>query len=70
MDYDQISSGIYSEKNSFYSLVEAASTEARRISRSVQEVAGTTACKGVQINNPQKGEVIIQNGKKIVFQGI
>lgn len=50
MDYDQISSGINSEEESFNSLMEAASAEAGRISRTIQEIAGTKACKGVQIN--------------------
>lgn len=50
MDYDKISSGINSEKESIDSLMETAAAEARRISRAIQKVARTTACKGVQIN--------------------
>lgn len=54
MGHDKISSGINSEKEGFNSLLEAASAEARRISLAIQEVAGTTACKGVQINGLKK----------------
>lgn len=54
MNYDKISSGINSQKEGVNSLLEAAATEARRISRAIQEVAGTTACKGVQINGLKK----------------
>lgn len=54
MDYDKISSGINSEKEGFDSLLEAAAAESRRISRAIQEIARTTACKGVQINELKK----------------
>lgn len=50
MNYDKVSSGVNREENCFDSRLEAAAAEARRISRSIQEVAGTAACKGVQIN--------------------
>jgi hypothetical protein len=50
LTYDKIPSGINSKKEGIYSLLERAATEARRISRAIQDVAGTTACKGVQIN--------------------
>lgn len=49
MKYDKIPSGINSEKEGVNSLLETAAAEARRISLAIQEVAGTTACKGVQI---------------------
>ena len=54
MDYDKISSGINSEKEGFDNLLEEAANEARRISRAIQEVAGTAACKGVQIHGIKK----------------
>ncbi len=54
MEYDKISSGINSEKEGFDNLMEEAANEARRISRAIQEVAGTTACKGVQIHGLKK----------------
>ncbi len=54
MDYDKVSSGINSEKEGFDSLLEKAATEARRISCAIQEVAGTTSCKGVQIHGLKK----------------
>lgn len=54
MDYDNISSGINSEKEGFDNLMEETANEARRISRAIQEVAGTTACKGVQIHGLKK----------------
>lgn len=60
MKYDTVSSGINSEKESFNCLVEVAAAEARRISRAIQKVAGTTACKGVQVNGLKKWA--IQNG--------
>lgn len=50
MEYDKVSSGINNEEESIDNLLEAAAAEARRISRTIQEIAGTTACKGVQIN--------------------
>ncbi len=49
MEHDKISSGNNSEKEGFNSLLEAAAAEAGRISRAIQEIAGTTTCKGVQI---------------------
>lgn len=54
MTYDKIPSRINSKKDGFNSLLEAASAESRRISRAIQDVAGTTACKGVQINGLKK----------------
>lgn len=54
MEYDKVSCGSNSEKESVHSLLEAAADEAGRISRSVQEIAGTTSCKGVQINGLRK----------------
>lgn len=57
MEYDKISSGIDSEKEGFDNLLEEAAAEARRISRAIQEIAGTTACKGVQINGLRKWAV-------------
>ncbi len=54
MKYDKIPSGINSEKEGVNSLLEAAAAEARRISLAIQEVAGTTACKGVQIKELKK----------------
>lgn len=57
MEYDKISSGINSEKKGFDSLLETTAAEARRISRTIQKIAGTTACKGVQINGLKKWAV-------------
>ena len=54
MEDDKISPGINSEKEGFDSLLEEAANEARRISCAIQEVAGTTVCKGVQINGLKK----------------
>lgn len=54
MEYDKIPSGINSKKESVNSLLESAAAEARRISRAIQEIAGTTTCKGVQINGLKK----------------
>lgn len=54
MTHDKVSSEINTEKNGFNSLLEAASAEARRISRAIQEIAGTTSCKGVQISGLKK----------------
>ena len=54
MEDDKISPGINSEKEGFDSLLEEAANEARRISCAIQEVAGTTSCKGVQINGLKK----------------
>lgn len=54
MDYDKISSRGYCQKNSFNSLLEEASAESGRISKSIQEIAGTTFCKGVQIHGLKK----------------
>jgi hypothetical protein len=54
MEYDKISSGINSQKESFDCLLEKAAAEAGRISLAIQEIAGTTACKGVQIDGLKK----------------
>ncbi len=50
MTYDEISSGINSQENGVNSILEKAAAESRRISLAIQEIAGTTACKGVQIH--------------------
>lgn len=52
MDYgtDQIPQSGYQNKESINSLLEKASIEAGRILRVIQAVAGTSNCKGVQIN--------------------
>lgn len=50
MRHDEISSGIDSQEESFNSILEEAAAESRRISLAIQKVAGTTSCKGVQIN--------------------
>lgn len=50
MDYDEISPGDNREKEIINSVLAAATTEARRISSAIQTLAGTTACKGVQIH--------------------
>lgn len=47
MNYDEISSGINREKEGLDSLMEKAADYIRGVSRSIQDVAGTTACKGV-----------------------
>ena len=60
MNYDKISSGINRKEKGINSLLEAASAESRRISLAIQEVAGTAACKGVQINGLKKWA--IKNG--------
>ena len=54
MNYDKISSGINRKEEGVNSLLEAASAESRRISLAIQDVAGTTACKGVQISGLRK----------------
>lgn len=54
MDHDKISSGNNGKKDCIDSLLEAASAEAGRILRSIQAVAGTTTCKGVQIAGLKK----------------
>ena len=54
MDYDKISSGINSPKESFDCLLKRAAAEAGRISLAIQKIARTTACKGVQINGLKK----------------
>lgn len=58
MYYDQIPSRINSQEESINSLMEAASAEARRISRAIQEIAGTKACKGVQVNGLKRWAII------------
>ncbi len=68
MEYDKISSGIDREKESVNSLLAKAAAEARRISCAIQEVAGTTACKGVQINGLKKWA--IENGCWIENRGM
>ncbi|MBD5348751.1 MAG: hypothetical protein HDR84_05840 [Bacteroides sp.] len=50
MSYDKISSGINSQEKGINRVLEEAAAESRRISLSIQEVAGTTSCKGVQIH--------------------
>lgn len=50
MKHDEVPSGIHSQEEGHDRILEAASAESRRISRAIQEVAGTTACKGVQIH--------------------
>lgn len=57
---DEISSGNNSPKEKIDSLLEAAATEARRISSSIQALAGTASCKGVQIHGLNKW-VILNN---------
>lgn len=47
---DVLSSQVNRNEESFDSLLEEASAEAGRILESVQAVAGTTRCKGVQIH--------------------
>ncbi len=49
MNYDRIPPEDNSKKTGIDSLLESASDEARRILRSIQAVAGTTSCKGVQV---------------------
>ena len=49
MSYDKISSGINSQKTGFNRILEEAASEARRISLAIQKIAGTTSCKGVQL---------------------
>ena len=52
-DYDKderIPQGGNPEKASDHSLLEEASDVARRVLESIQTVAGTTACKGVQMH--------------------
>ncbi|MBD5302528.1 MAG: hypothetical protein HDS12_04690 [Bacteroides sp.] len=50
MSYDKISSGINSQEKGINRVLEEAAAESRRISLAIQEVAGTTSCKGVQIH--------------------
>lgn len=50
MSYDKVSSGIDSKEESLNSILEEAAAESRRISLAIQEIAGTTNCKRVQIN--------------------
>lgn len=54
MSYDKISSGINSQKAGFNRILEEAASEARRISLAIQKIAGTTSCKGVQIQGLKK----------------
>lgn len=60
MIYDKISSRNNTKEDGINSLLEAASAEARRISLAIQEIAGTTACKRVQIHGLKKWA--IENG--------
>ncbi|MDE6793639.1 MAG: hypothetical protein K2J48_11215, partial [Muribaculaceae bacterium] len=48
--YDKISSGINSQEKGFNRILKEATAESRRISLTIQKVAGTTSCKGVQIH--------------------
>ena len=50
ISYDKISSGINSQEKGINRVLEEAAAESRRISLAIQEVAGTTSCKGVQIS--------------------
>ncbi len=54
MDYDKVSSRINSHENGGNRILEEASAESRRISLSIQKIAGTTSCKGVQIHGLEK----------------
>ncbi|MCM1349228.1 MAG: hypothetical protein NC338_07435 [Firmicutes bacterium] len=54
MTHDTLSSRINSKKEGINSLLAAAAADAGRISCAIQEVAGTEACKGVQINGLKK----------------
>lgn len=58
MDYDEISPGDNREKEIINSVLAAATTEARRISSAIQTLAGTTACKGVQIAGLKKWAIL------------
>lgn len=68
MIYDKISSRNNTKEDGINSLLEAASAEARRISHAIQEIAGTTACKGVQINGLKKWA--IENGCWIAHKDV
>lgn len=54
MCHDRIPQENHSQANSFCDLLEKASAEAGRILRSIQALAGTTYCKGVQISELKK----------------
>ncbi|MCC8114987.1 MAG: hypothetical protein LIP03_13560 [Bacteroidales bacterium] len=54
MSDDKIPPGSNREAESIGGLLEAASDEAGRILRAIQEIAGTTSCKGVQIAGLKK----------------
>ncbi len=62
MSHDKISSGINSQEEGIHRILEEAAAESRRISLAIQEIAGTTSCKGVQIHglglSDQKDEPI------------
>ena len=57
MDYDKVSSGNYGEEEGFDSRLEAAAAESRRVLEAIQALAGTAACKGVQIASLKKWAV-------------
>jgi len=59
MEYesDRISSQDNSGTKGINSLPERASDEARRVLGAIQETAGTTYCKGIQINNLKKSAI-------------
>lgn len=57
LGYDEISQADNSKETGIDSLLERASVEARRILRSIQALAGTTTCKGVQIAGLRKWAV-------------
>lgn len=59
MDYgnDRISSSGNKDKESFNNLLEKASIEAGRILGTIQAIAGTANCKGVQINGLKRREI-------------
>jgi hypothetical protein len=50
----RISQGGFGTKNAFRSVLDEASEVARGVLGSIQEVAGTTACKGVQLDALKK----------------
>ena len=51
---DRLSQGGEREETPLHSLLDEASDVARRVLESIQAVAGTTACKGVQIHELEK----------------
>ncbi len=57
---DRLSQGGKREETSFCSLLDEASNVARRVLESIQAIAGTTACKGVQIHGLEK--FAVRNG--------